>query len=29
MSIQRLTRLTLAGLATDKDCVLERLQTLG
>jgi V/A-type H+-transporting ATPase subunit I len=29
MSIQRLTRLTLAGLATDKDGVLERLQTLG
>ncbi|QVL48445.1 MAG: V-type ATP synthase subunit I [Thiocapsa sp.] len=29
MSIQRLTRLTLAGLATDKDAVLERLQTLG
>ncbi len=29
MSIQRLTRLTLAGLARDKDAVLERLQTLG
>jgi V/A-type H+/Na+-transporting ATPase subunit I len=29
MSIQRLNRLTLAGLAKDKDAVLARLQTLG
>lgn len=29
MSIERLNRLTLAGLAKDKEAVLERLQTLG